>query len=207
MHAVPEAANPSSLRGNVAEIATEEQTIAAQTAQQVKALQSTNSLSIEATTAARTIETNLERLAAPGSENISIVARRQAMTETETALRTLRSEVPASGESAGSLRSIEDNIIKLHTTNDAIIAHRTENAVPNITTDLRGALQDLNASDRVAAEAASRSLNLVSAPEITPSARRAAIDDLSSNLEKLRTTADPTKLTAIEEKVAELRAG
>ena len=201
------AAPEVTLNKPVAQLAAEGQTVARTTVTEVKALQASATLSAKGKEAAKAIETNLERLSADGAETMSLTARKQAMTEIESGLKDLRTEVQNGSASAkASLTSIEDGVTKLRTTNDAILTRASETSAANITQDIRASVQQLNSADRVAAESVNRSLDRIASPNLTPAARTAAIEDLTANLEKMRPTSDAKAFAALESKVAELRA-
>ncbi|HEY9682105.1 MAG TPA: hypothetical protein V6C86_11045 [Oculatellaceae cyanobacterium] len=181
----------------------EAQTTAASTVKELTALKASVTLTPKAADAVRVLETNLSRLSADGAEMMSVSARRQAMEEVESSMKTLKAESSAAS-SKTALEGLETNVAKLRTANDAIVTHISETTVATASQDLKVVVSKIPNADRATTEAINHSLEQIGTTGVSSEARRAAVEDLSHNVEKLKTTTDAKTFESLEAKVAEI---
>jgi hypothetical protein len=174
------------------------------TVKELTAFKASARLTPDAADAVRTLETNLGRLSADGAETMTVAARRQAMADVETSMKTLRAEASTAGTN-NALEGLEANVAKLRTANDAIVTHMSETIVTAASQDLKTVVAKIAHADSATTDAINGSLERIAATSAGTEARRTAIADLTTDVEKLRATTDLKTFESLEAKVTEIR--
>jgi hypothetical protein len=186
-------------------IATETRAAVQQSATELKQLQTIPGLSSEAAQTARTLETNLTKMTSESAGTMSVNARTQAMSDIENGLKNLKSEVKGVEGAEQSLSGIDNGVTRLRAANDAALSEASTTATKAIVGDLKTTVQAIPNVESGVAQSINHSLERIAAPEASAVEKRAALDELSTNVEKLRTTTEPQTFAAMEKQVTELR--
>jgi hypothetical protein len=186
-------------------IATESRSAVQQSSSQLKTLQNLPGLSPQAAQAARTLESSLGKMTAEGAESMTVSARAQAMADIEKGLQNLKVEVKGVESAEQSLSGIENGVTRLRAANDAAITQASATTTKTVAADLKLAVEKIPNVEPQVAQSINQSLERIAAPEATAVERQTALNELSTSVEKLRTTSDPQTLRALEQQVTELR--
>ena len=186
-------------------IATETRAAVQQSATELNRLQTIPGLSTEAAQTARTLETNLAKMSGENAATMSVTARSQAMSDIENGLKNLKTEVKGVDGAEQSLTSIDTGVTRLRAANDAALSEASATASKAIAGDLRKTVEAIPSVEPGVAQSINNSLERIAAPEASVVEKRAALNELSTNVEKLRATTEPQTFAAMEKQVAELR--